>query len=105
LTPLGRVVAANVDAYIQLIGGFDQHRTFFTAHDLSCLPKVFISTLGDLYNSEAKLDTTTDMFFVYSHYLEILKGAAYIHTLSSVASPSLAKVLSDNVLLEIPVEL
>jgi predicted transcriptional regulator len=105
LTPLGRAVAENVEAYVQLTGGIDQHRTFFTAHDLSCLPQAFISTLGDLYNSEAKLDTTTDMFLVYSHFLEILKDATYIHTLSSVASPSLAQVLSDKVALGIPVEL
>jgi predicted transcriptional regulator len=105
LTPLGRVVAMNVEGFVQLIGGIDQHSTFWAAHDLSGLPEAFLSSIGDLYNSEPKQDTTTDMFSVYSHYLEILKDTAYIHTLSSVASPSLAQVLAEKVTVGIPVEL
>ena len=105
LTPLGRVVAINVDGFVQLIGGIDQHSTFWAAHDLSGLPDAFLSSIGDLYNSKPTQDTTTDMFSVYSHYLEILKDTAYIHTLSSVASPSLAQVLAEKVTVGIPVEL
>jgi len=105
LTPLGRAVASNVKAFVQLMGGINQHRNFFTIHDLSDLPEPFILRIGDLYNSEAKQDTSTDMFFVYSHYLEILKDAAYIHTLSSVASPSLARILIEKVVSGMPGEL
>jgi predicted transcriptional regulator len=105
LTPLGRVVAMNVEAFVLLIGGIDQHSTFWAAHDLSGLPEAFLSSIGDLYNSTPKQDTTTDMFSVYSHYLEILKDTAYIHTLSSVASPSLAQVLAEKVTVGIAVEL
>jgi predicted transcriptional regulator len=105
LTPLGGVVAMNVEGFVQLIGGIDQHHTFFTDHDLSDLPAAFLLRIGDLYNSEAKQDTSTDMFFVYSHYLEILKDAAYIHTLSSVASPSLARILIEKVVSGMPGEL
>jgi predicted transcriptional regulator len=105
LTPLGRAVALNVEAFVQLMGGIDQHRNFLTIHDLSDLPEPFLLRIGDLYNSEAKQDTSTDMFFVYSHYLDILKDATYIHTLSSVASPSLAQILIEKVVSGMPGEL
>jgi predicted transcriptional regulator len=105
LTPLGGVVAINVEGFVQLIGGIEQHHTFFTDHDLSDLPAAFLLRIGDLYNSEPKQDTTTDMFYVYSHYLEILKDAAYIHGISSVASPGLARFIAEKVVTGIPVEL
>jgi predicted transcriptional regulator len=105
LTPLGRVVAMNVEGFVQLLGGINQHHTFFTHHELGDLPVTFLSRIGDLYNSEPKQDTTTDMFYVYSHYLEILKDAAYIHGVSSVASPGLAQFIAEKVVTGIPVEL
>ncbi len=105
LTPLGGVVAMNVEGFVQLIGGIDQHNTFFTSHDLSDLPETFLLSIGDLYNAEPKQDTTTDMFYVYSHYLEILKDAEYIHGISSVASPGLAQFIAEKVVAGIPVEL
>jgi predicted transcriptional regulator len=105
LTPLGGVVATNVEGFVQLIGGIDQNHTFFTGHDLSDIPPAFLLRIGDLYNAEPKQDTTTDMFYVYSHYLEILKDAAYIHGISSVASPGLARFIAEKVVTRIPVEL
>jgi predicted transcriptional regulator len=105
LTPIGGVVATNVEGFVQLIGGISQHHTFFKEHDLSDLPKTFLLRIGDLYESEAKQDTTTDMFYVYSHYLEILKDAVFIHGISSVASPGLARFIAEKVVTGIPVEL
>ena len=105
LTPIGGVVAMNVEGFVQLIGGINQHHTFFTDHDLTDLPAAFLSRIGELYNSEPKQDTTTDMFYVYSHYLEILKDAAYIHGISSVASPGLAQFIAEKVVTGIPVDL
>jgi predicted transcriptional regulator len=99
------VVAMNVEGFVQLMGGIDQHHTFFTDHDLSDLPAAFLLSIGDLYNAEPKQDTTTDMFYVYSHYLEILKDAEYIHGISSVASPGLAQFIAEKVVTGIPVEL
>jgi predicted transcriptional regulator len=105
LTPLGGVVATNVEGFVQLIGGIDQNHTFFTGHDLSDIPAAFLLRIGDLYNAEPKQDTTTDMFYVYSHYLEILKDATYIHGISSVASPGLARFIAEKVVTGIPVDL
>ena len=105
LTPLGGVVALNVEGFVQLMGGIDQHHTFFTDHDLTDLPATFLLSIGDLYDAEPKQDTTTDMFYVYSHYLEILRDAEYIHGISSVASPGLARFIAEKVVTGIPVDL
>ena len=105
LTPLGRVVAVNVEEFVGIMGGIDQHHTFFAGHDLSDLPIAFLSRIGDLYHSEPKQDTSTDMFYVYSHYLEILKDATFIHGISSVASPGLAQFIAEKVVTGIPVDL
>ena len=105
LTPLGKVVAVNVQDYVMLVGGIARYTGFWASHDLSGLPQEFLKTLGDLHEGEVKSDTTTDMFFVYSHYLEILKDAKYIHGISSVASPGLASFLAEKVADGVPVEL
>ncbi|MBP1929816.1 putative transcriptional regulator [Methanolinea mesophila] len=105
LTPLGKVVAGNVQDYVEMMGGIGRHARFWASHDLSGLPPDFLRAIGDLHEGEVKSDTTTDMFFVYSHYLEILKDAKYIHGISSVASPGLATFLAEKVALGVPVDL
>lgn len=105
LTALGRVVAEQVDRYVTLMGGIGEHQIFWADHDLSAIPREFLARLGELRNAEVKYDTSTDMFFVYTHYIDILKNARYIHGLSSVASPGLASFLAEKVLEGVPVEL
>jgi len=105
LTALGQVVAAEVGTYVTLMGGIGSHQQFWVTHDLSGLPPKFLARIGDLQRSEVQLDTTVDMFSVYTHYLTILKEAAYIHGISSVTSPGLAQFLTDKVREGIPVEL
>jgi predicted transcriptional regulator len=105
LTPLGKVVAANVERFVQLMGGIGRHQQFWATHHLWSLPEEFLASISDLLDAEVKYDTTVDMFSVYSHYIEILKDASYIHGLSSVASPGLAEFLAQKVISGIPVEL
>jgi len=105
LSALGRVVAAEVRTYITLMGGIGSHQQFWATHDLSGLPPKFLARIGELQVSEVQYDTTVDMFSVYTHYLTILKEAAYIHGISSVTSPGLAQFLTDKVREGVPVEL
>lgn len=97
LTPLGRVVATEVETYVNLMGGIGSHQQFWAMHDLSGIPPRLLSRIGDLRVAEVQLDTTVDMFSVYTHYLSILREATYIHGISSVASPGLAQFLADKV--------
>jgi predicted transcriptional regulator len=105
LTPIGRIVAESIENYIYLMGGIDKHQTFLATHDLSDIPKEFLRRIGDLQEADVKCDTTTDMFFVYRHYLDILKDASFIHGISSAASPGLASFLAEKVAQGVPVEL
>ncbi len=105
LTPIGRIVAESIESYISLMGGIDKHQAFLTTHDLSDIPKEFLRRIGDLYKAEVKYDATTDIFFVYRHYLDILKDARYIHGISSAISPVLATFLAEKVAQGVPVEL
>ena len=69
------------------------------------IPPKLLARIGDLQLAEVQYDTTVDMFSVYTHYLSILKEAAYIHGISSVASPGLAQFLADKVKEGVPVDL
>lgn len=105
LSPLGRVVAAEVKTYVSMMGGIGAHQLFWASHDLTGIPPKFLARIGELLVSEVQYDTTVDMFSVYTHYLSILKEASYIHGISSVASPGLAQILTDKVHEGVPVEL
>ncbi|MDD1712457.1 MAG: DUF1724 domain-containing protein [Methanoregulaceae archaeon] len=105
LTPLGKVVAINVAEYVRLMGGIDRHREFWADHDLSGLPEEFLKQIGDLHESEVKLDNEVDIMSVYSNFLKILKGGAFIHGISSVMSPGIAELLTERILAGTPVEL
>jgi predicted transcriptional regulator len=105
LTPLGKVVAINVAEYVRLMGGIDRHREFWADHDLSGVPEEFLAHIGDLSDSEVKLDNQVDIMSVYSNFLKILKEGAYIHGISSVMSPGIAELLTDRILAGTPVEL
>lgn len=105
LTPIGRIVAESIERYISLIGGIATQRAFLTTHDLSDVPRELLERVGDLIQAEIKVDETTDIFFVYRHYLDILKDARYIHGISSAVSPLLATFLAEKVAQGVPVEL
>lgn len=105
LSALGRVIAAEVETYVYLMGGIGSHQQFWASHDLLGIPPKLLARIGDLRLAEVQYDTTVDMFSVYTHYLSILKEAAYIHGISSVASPGLAQFLADKVKEGVPVDL
>lgn len=105
LTPIGRIVAESIERYISLMGGIATQQAFLTTHDLSDVPRELLERIGDLIQAEIKVDETTDIFFVYRHYLDILKDARYIHGISSAVSPLLATFLAEKVVQGVPVEL
>jgi predicted transcriptional regulator len=105
LTPIGRIVAESIERYISLMGGIATQQAFLTTHDLSDVPRELLERVGDLIQAEIKVDETTDIFFVYRHYLDILKDARYIHGISSAVSPLLATFLAEKVVQGVPVEL
>jgi predicted transcriptional regulator len=105
LTPLGKAVAVEVSRFVNLMSGITRHKEFWAIHDLSGIPDEFLQRIGDLQDSEVKLDTQVDIMHVYSHFLKIVREAAYIHGISSIMSPGLAETVAERVVAGIPVEL
>ena len=105
LTPLGKAVAGEVSDFVTLMSGITCHKEFWAIHDLSGIPDEFLKRIGELQDSEVKLDTQVDIMHVYSHFLKIVREAAYIHGISSIMSPGLAETVAERVVAGVPVEL
>ena len=105
LTPLGKAVAGEVSDFVTLMSGITRHKEFWAIHDLSGIPDEFLKRIGELQDSEVKLDTQVDIMHVYSHFLKIVREAAYIHGISSIMSPGLAETVAERVVAGVPVEL
>lgn len=105
ITPTGRVLATKISDLVMTLGEFTRHQEFWSTHDIEGIPEPFLHQIGDLLGSEIIFDTTDNMFHVYSHFINILKEAKYIHGISSVMNPELAGVLAERVIAGIPVEL
>jgi len=105
LTPLGKAVATEVSNFVLLMSGITRHKEFWAIHDLSGIPDEFLQRIGELQDSEVKLDTQVDIMHVYSHFLKIVREAAYIHGISSIMSPGLAETVAERVVAGVPVEL
>ena len=105
LTPLGKAVAVEVSNFVNIMSGISSHKEFWAIHDLSGIPEEFLERIGELQDSEVKLDTQVDIMHVYSHFLKIVREAAYIHGISSIMSPGLAETVAERVVAGVPVEL
>jgi predicted transcriptional regulator len=105
LTPTGKIVAAKIGDFILTMGELTQHKEFWAGHDIDGIPHPFLGEIGELYDSEVKFDTTSNMFHVYSSFVKVLREGSYIHGISSVMSPEVADVLMERVVAGIPVEL
>ena len=105
LTPIGKAVAVEVSNFVMLMSGITRHREFWAIHDLSGIPAPFLQRIGDLQESDVKLDTQVDIMHVYSHFLRIVREAEYIHGISSIMSPGLAETVAERVVAGVPVEL
>jgi predicted transcriptional regulator len=105
LTPTGKIVATKIGDFILTMGELTQHREFWANHDIEGIPHPFIDQIGELYLSDVKFDTTSDMFHVYSSFVKVLREGSYIHGISSVMSPEVADVLVERVVAGVPVDL
>jgi predicted transcriptional regulator len=105
ITPVGRILVTKIGDLVLTLGELMQHREFWANHDIEGIPRPFLYQIGDLIDSDVKYDTTDDMFHVYTHFVNILKRAGYIHGISSVMSAPIADVLSERIIAGIPVEL
>jgi len=105
ITPTGRILAAKIGDLVMTMGELSRHQEYWSTHDIDGIPEPFLHRIGDLIGSDVKFDTTGDMFHVYTHFINILREAQYIHAISSMMNPELADVLAEKVAAGVPVEL
>lgn len=105
ITPFGRIIVTKIGDFVMTIGELMQHREFWANHNIDGIPQPFLHSIGALFTSEVKFDTTDNMFHVYSHFITILQQAEFIHAISSVMSPAIADILSERITAGIPTEL
>lgn len=105
LSPLGRIAISKIEDFILTMSELNKHRDFWTSHDINGIPQPFLSQIGDLLESEVMFDTPDNIFHIYSHYLQMLKGASFIYGISFVMSQNLAETFTERVIAGIPVEL
>jgi predicted transcriptional regulator len=105
ITPVGRILVSKIEDFVMTIGAIMKHREFWATHEIEGIPRPFLDQIGDLISSDVKFDTTDNMFHVYSHFVEILQQAVYIHGISSVMSMQIADVLAERIIGGVPVEL
>jgi len=105
LTPLGNVVVSVMENLVKLIAIATRDHEFWAGHDLGSIPFPLLNDIGALYCSEVVRDTDANIFNVYSHFLQIVNEASWIHGLSSVMSPAIANVIEQQVYAGTTVEL
>lgn len=105
LTPMGRLVEPKIERVVTLIGAMQRHRDFWVEHEIEGIPPEFLDEIGDLYNAMVVKNIEEDIFVVYATFHAILKKAAWIHGVTSIASPLLADVVKEAVTQGTPGEL
>ncbi|MDD1717556.1 MAG: DUF1724 domain-containing protein [Methanoregulaceae archaeon] len=105
LTPLGDIVRTKIEDFVLSVGVINRHRDFWATHFLEGIPQPFLSGIGNLQNSDLVSDTNVDIFQVYSHFLNMVKDAGWIHGITSIMSVGHADSLAHRILENTPVEL
>jgi predicted transcriptional regulator len=105
LTPIGRILEPEIERVVRLIGVTNEHREFWTSHDLESIPPAFLKDLGDLYHATIARDLDENILHVYQEFVRLLNEARYIHGVTSITSPAHAEAIGQVVLQGKPVEL
>jgi len=98
LTSPGRIVTGKIEDFVITLGEVQQHREFWSNHDLTGLPQQFLDDIGQLIDSEIQFDTATDILHVYSNFIRIIDEADYVLGISSMMSPEIANVIGTRVI-------
>jgi predicted transcriptional regulator len=97
LTPMGRTVYAKIQDCVFTIDVLKNQNEFWENHYLEGIPPVFLEDIGDLRDCRIISDTMVDIFQVYSNFLNIVKKAKCIYSVSSIMSPGHADAIAARV--------
>lgn len=87
LTNIGRIITLELLDFSSTEEVLKKHERFWLEHDLSGIPDQMLMKIGHLKNSFIEKAPSTDIFKVYSTFIEILKTGREIRGISSIFAP------------------
>ena len=98
LTKIGEIIALKLCDFIDAIDVLKKHEDFWLTHDLSGIPEQLLEKIGWLRDSTITEAPATDIFKVYSNFVDMLKNAKEIRGVSSMFVPEYQFIFQELVL-------
>ncbi len=98
LTNIGRITALKIMDFSNAAEVLNKHERFWLEHDLGGIPDHLLEKLGWLRESFVEKAPSTDIFKVYSTFIELLKNATEIRGASSIFVPVYNDLFKDIIL-------
>ena len=87
LTKIGEVIALKLTDFMDAIDVLKKHEDFWLTHDLSGIPPHLMEKIGWLRDSVIIEAPATDIFKVYSNFVDMLKNAEKVRGVSTMFVP------------------
>lgn len=98
LTNIGRIMAMKLLDFSNAAEVLKKHERFWLDHDMSGIPDHLLLKMGHLKNSYIEKAPSTDIFKVYSNFIELLKKAREIRGVSSIFVPDYSIIFREIIL-------
>jgi len=98
LTNIGRIMALKLLDFNNAAEVMKKHERFWLEHDISGIPDHLLLKIGNLKNSFIEKAPSTDIFKVYSTFIELLKNAREIRGVSSIFVPDYSIIFRELIL-------
>jgi predicted transcriptional regulator len=98
LTKIGRILTMKVADFSNAVDVLKKYERFWLEHDLTGIPEHMIEKIGWLMDSTLLEAPNTDIFKVYSTFIELLKNAKEIRGVSSIFVPDYTTLFKDIIL-------
>ncbi|MCW7076266.1 MAG: winged helix-turn-helix domain-containing protein [Candidatus Syntrophoarchaeum sp.] len=87
LTRIGEIVASNLINFTNALDVLKKHESFWLEHDISGIPEHLLGKIGCLSDSIVVKADATDIFKVYSNFVDILQNAREVMGVSAMFVP------------------
>lgn len=98
LTNIGRIITLKLVDFSNAAEVMRKHERFWLEHDISGIPDHLMEKIGKLKNSFIEKAPSTNIFKVYSTFIEILKSGTEIRGISSVFAPDYPSTFKELIL-------
>lgn len=98
LTNIGHIIALKLMEFQDAADVLQKHERFWLEHDISGIPEYLLQKIGWLKDSNIAESHSTDIFKIYSAFVDLLKNANEIRGLSSMFVPEYTNIIKEIVL-------